>query len=135
FKRLPILVIADNGAPADGLAGKPTGKLVDSPAGRPTDKPADSSGNKPGDDKVLRRPFEDSVLLAQIARLTRRDQKPATESRPKKATGKLSRDDVPTEPIRAVLDAHLQQQLAELKTLSNLARSISSVLELGEVLN
>src|SRR6185503_16478902 len=47
----------------------------------------------------------------------------------------LTEDDMPTEPMRASFDAHLQQQLAELKVLSNLGRSISSVLELTEVLN
>lgn len=48
----------------------------------------------------------------------------------------LTENDMPTEPMmRASFDAHLQQQLAELKVLSNLGRSISSVLELNEVLN
>src|SRR5258706_12351082 len=47
----------------------------------------------------------------------------------------MNEDDIPTEPMRASFDAHLQQQLAELKTLSNLGRSISSTLELSEVLN
>src|SRR5450432_551631 len=47
----------------------------------------------------------------------------------------LTEDDIPTEPTRLTFDLHLKQQLAELKILANLARSISSVLELSEVLN
>jgi signal transduction histidine kinase/CheY-like chemotaxis protein len=43
--------------------------------------------------------------------------------------------DTPTTPSRVELDARVQQQLRELKTLSNLGRSISSVLDLSEVLN
>lgn len=44
-------------------------------------------------------------------------------------------DETPLHTARRAFDAHLQQQLAALKTLSALGRSISSVLDLNAVLN
>ena len=68
--------------------------------------------------RTLRRSFSDAELLAQVDQLLA-DRKPRT----------------PPQPAHPALGAHLDQQLAELKTLSHLGRSISSVLDLSEVLN
>jgi signal transduction histidine kinase len=70
---------------------------------------------------------------AQPGRTAEERRSTAEIKRP--ATGSLPADDTATKPSRLTFDAHLQQQLGELKTLSSLGRSISSVLDLSEVLN
>lgn len=92
---------------------------------------------------TLRRAYEDTELLSRVSDLLGQKKASTGELPPARngATGTLTRprpistSDDSTEPSRVALDAHLQQQLAELKTLSSLGRSISSVLDLSEVLN
>jgi DNA-binding response OmpR family regulator len=84
------------------------------------------------DNGVLLRPFSDQELLRRVEHMVNQVK---SETRQQKYQSLITEDDIPTEPSRVTFDAHLQQQLAELKTLSNLGRSISSVLELNEVLN
>jgi signal transduction histidine kinase/DNA-binding response OmpR family regulator len=83
---------------------------------------------------VLRRTYGDNELIESVRELL---NPPTPTARPATSPVRpfLTENDMPTENLRASFDAHLQQQLAELKVLSNLGRSISSVLELSEVLN
>ncbi len=104
--------------------------------------------------QMLRRAYSDSELLDRIGQIVSarkqspRPTEPFRETRPMttplttplepprpKLPAAVSENGVPTEPLRIDFDARLQQQLAELKTLSSLGRSISSVLDLNEVLN
>ncbi|MEP7286902.1 MAG: ATP-binding protein [Chloroflexota bacterium] len=80
---------------------------------------------------VLRRPYEDHELLIRIAQLL----SSMVNSSEEPESADTNSDETLTLPSRMQFDAHLQQQLGELKSLSTLARSISSVLELSEVLN
>ncbi len=113
-----------------------------------------SEDDSRGDFVTLQRSFTDSELLYSVEHCF---QTPSADSgTPRKTTRNLGQtkqpasqdkstspfrgkqfteNDIPTEPDRVTLDAKLQQQLAELRILSNLGRSISSVLELSEVLN
>ncbi len=84
---------------------------------------------------------DENALLSRVEQLlSQKRAQPAA----RRSTAELKRtesgplladDDTSTKPSRVTFDAHLQQQLAELKTLSSLGRSISSVLDLSEVLN
>lgn len=97
--------------------------------------------------QTLRRTYEDTELLTRVSDLLGQKKASTGELPPARngSTGTLTRpraiatapdtNEDATEPSRIALDAHLQQQLAELKTLSSLGRSISSVLDLSEVLN
>ncbi|HLY28925.1 MAG TPA: GAF domain-containing protein, partial [Aggregatilineales bacterium] len=102
----------------------------------------------PGRRETLQRHFTDSELCDSVRKVLDRSTNVSTrlldnqgdmetqiptggDPRPKL----LTEDDIPTESNRIGFDSLLQQQLAELRILSNLGRSISSVLELSEVLN
>jgi len=111
----------------------------------------------PVDGQMLRRAYSDSELLDRIGQIVSakrqnpRPTEPFRETRPMSpittpldpprpkiplpSAPVVNENGVPTEPLRITFDARLQQQLAELKTLSSLGRSISSVLDLNEVLN
>ncbi len=93
---------------------------------------------------ALQRSASDAELLDRIEQLighTPKNEQPASKPVAEREAAALkpveppSLEDLPTKPTRLTFDAHLQQQLGELKTLSSLGRSISSVLDLSEVLN
>jgi signal transduction histidine kinase/DNA-binding response OmpR family regulator len=84
---------------------------------------------------ALRSGYQDTELIDSVRALLRQKTNSGSRRVSQPTYTRLTEDDIPTEPMRASFDAHLQQQLAELKVLSNLGRSISSVLELSEVLN
>ncbi len=84
---------------------------------------------------TLRSDYQDTELIDSVRALLRQKTNSGSRRVSQPIYTRLTEDDIPTEPMRASFDAHLQQQLAELKVLSNLGRSISSVLELSEVLN
>src|SRR5579859_202067 len=98
----------------------------------------------PGRRETLQRHFTDSELCDSVRKVLDRSTNVSTrlldnqgdmetqiptggDPRPKL----LTEDDIPTESNRIGFDSLLQQQLAELRILSNLGRSISSVLELS----
>ncbi len=107
FSRLPMLVLTDN------LDTNASGQLA-------------------------RRSYRDEDLLDRVHQLLRNQTKLRVEPQRRiDLPGRMERDDdtPPTQPMRMAFDAMLAQQLSELKILSKLARSISSVLDLNEVLN
>jgi signal transduction histidine kinase/DNA-binding response OmpR family regulator len=105
FSKLPLLLMSNNGK-------LKTSRLADHP--------------------VLHRPYSADELRQRIEQ---RLKAIGSNSR-QTLLERLANDEVPvTLESPVALDARLQQQLAELKTLSQLGRSISSVLELSEVLN
>ncbi len=78
------------------------------------------------------RPTSEEELLRYVAQAVR-----AANRQPPSDPIRATQTDIGPIPIMSetALDARLQQQLAELKTLSVLGRSLSSSLELSEVLN